>query len=354
MAKKVRFGVIGTGGISRYHMGGWQRSKRGTLVAACDIQPDHLTGFCEQFGLPPEKAYTDVRKMLRTEQPDCVSICTWAQHHCQLATLAAKAGVKGILLEKPLGYSMRDADKLVRTAEKAGTKVLVMHQRRYSTRFTKARKLIAKGAIGQVHTLVRRAGGGLGNTHSHSIDMMRYVLGDPKTEWVMAQVARDTNRWERCYPCEDCVVGVIGFDGGVRGIIDSDTPLEKGQGGLWIYGTEGAIDLFGGPSIMSKTTGGAWKPIEAKEVNPPVCYVRDLVKWIDGGPEPRISLRQAYETHHIIMAMYESARTHRLVQLPLRNRGYILQQMIDDGLLPLKKKKGYDIRQEAAFKAGLR
>ena len=354
MAKKVRLGVIGTGGISRYHMGGWLRSKRGKLVAAADVQPANLRKFCEEFGLPPEKGYADATEMLRAEELDCVSICTWAQHHCALVAAAAKAGVRGVLCEKPLGYSIGEGERMLRAVAKHGTKVLVMHQRRYSTRFTKAAKLIARGAIGQPLTLVRRGGGGLCNSHSHSVDMMRYLLGDPKAEWVMAQLERTTNRWERCYPAEDCLVGVIGFEGGARAVIESDTPLEKSQDGLWVYGTEGAINLFAGPLLMNKTTGGKWQPIEAKEVNPPVCYVKDLLRWMDGGPEPRISLARAWHTHEILMGFYESARTRRRVTFPLRNRRRILQQMIDDGLLPLRKRRPYDIRTPDALKAGCR
>ena len=354
MAKKIRFGVIGTGGISRYHMGGWLRSKRGQLVAACDIRPDKVAGFCEQFGLPPDKGYTDVRKMLRREELDCVSICTWAQSHAGLTVAAARAGVRGILCEKPLGYSIAEGDTMRRAAAATGAKVLVMHQRRYCGGYTKAARLIARGAIGQPHTLVARGGGGLTNSHSHTIDMMRYMLGDPETEWVMAALERTTNRWERCFPIEDCLVGAISFEGGVRGILESDTPLEKGQGGLWVYGTEGAIDLFGGPLLMNKTTGGTWQRIEAKEPDLPRCYVRDLLRWIDGGPEPRISLRQALYTHEILMGFYESARARRLVRFPLRARGRILQKMIDEGALPLRKQKPYDIRQAEAFKAGYR
>jgi len=354
MPRKVRVGVIGTGGISRYHMTGWLRSKRGKLVAAADFQPASLEGFCTEFGLPADHAYADPLKMLRREQLDCVSICTWAQTHPHFAAAAAKAGVKGVLCEKPLGYSIAEAAKLMRAVDKHGTKVLVMHQRRYSTRYTKAARLIAKGAIGRPITLVSRNGGGLANTHSHTIDMMRYMLGNPKTEWVLATIERTTNRWERCYPCEDRALGAIGFEGGVRGLIESDTPLEKGHGGLWIYGTEGAINLFGGPLLMNKNTAGTWRPIQLKEVSPPVAYVKDLLRWIDGGPEPRISLQQAWHTHEILMGFYESARTRRLVAFPLRNRRRILQQMIDDGALPLRRKRPYDIRKPDALKAGYR
>ncbi len=356
MSCKHRLAVIGTGGISRYHVSGWLKSGLGRLVAACDIQPANLEGFCKEFGVPAEHAYADAREMLRREKPECVSICAWAQHHAALVVAACKAGVKGILCEKPVAYSTAEADAMRRAAEKSGAKLMITHQRRYSRRITRARQLIARGAIGDVHTLVARGGGGLTNTHTHFIDMMRYVLGDPKAEWVLAQVERTTNRWERCHPVEDCLAALIGFEGGVRAIVDSDTPLDgAAKGGLWLYGTKGAIDLFGGPLLMNASTGGKWKPIEAKrEGDLPVEYVRGLIRWMEGGPEPPISIGRALGTHEIIMGIYESARTRRLVRLPVRNRRRILDQMIADGTLPLRKRKPYDIRTPGALKAGCR
>ncbi|MBM4034388.1 MAG: Gfo/Idh/MocA family oxidoreductase [Planctomycetes bacterium] len=353
---KYRLAVIGTGGISRYHMGGWLKSGLGQLVAACDVQPANLEGFVREFGVAPEHAYSDAREMLRRERPEAVSICAWAQHHAALVVAACKAGVRGILCEKPMAYSNAEAEAMAKAAEVSGAKVMITHQRRYSRRIAKARQLIAKGAIGQVHTLVARGGGGLTNTHSHSIDMLRYVLGDPKAEWVLAQAERSTNRWERCHPVEDCLVGLIGFEGGAHGILDSDTPLDgAAKGGLWVYGTKGAIDLFGGPLLMNASTGGKWKPIETKgEIDLPIQYVRGLIAWMNGGPEPPLSLARALGTHEIIMGFYESARTRARVSLPVRNRRRILAQMIADGTFHLKTRKPYDIRTPDAFKAGYR
>ena len=356
MARKYRVGVIGTGGISRYHMSGWLKSGLGQLVAACDIQPDHVEGFCKEFGLPPEAGYTDPMKMLRREKLDCVSICAWAQSHPRLTIAAARAGVRGILCEKPLAYSIAEGEAMLKAAQETGAKVMIAHQRRYHRNLTRVRGLIARGAIGDVHTLVARGGGGLTNTHTHFVDMMRYLLGDPKTEWVMAQVERTTNRWERCHPVEDCLLGLIGFEGGARGIVDSDTPLAgAAKGGLWIYGTKGAIDLFNGPLLMNASTRGQWQTVKVKqEIDPPICYVRDLVRWMNGGPEPPISIQRAWGTHEILMGFYESARTRSRVALPVRNRRRILDQMIADGTLRPKKRKPYDIRTPDALKAGYR
>ena len=63
MAKKLRVGILGTGGISRYHVGGWQRSRLGEIVAAADIQPANLEGFGKEFGLPPRGQNRRPREM---------------------------------------------------------------------------------------------------------------------------------------------------------------------------------------------------------------------------------------------------------------------------------------------------
>lgn len=78
--KKLRIGIIGTGNISHCHMAGYKRlSDRVEVVAACDIDEAKLHGYCKQYGIPSE--YTDYNEMLRKEELDCVSVCTWNAEH---------------------------------------------------------------------------------------------------------------------------------------------------------------------------------------------------------------------------------------------------------------------------------
>ena len=44
------------------------------------------------------------------------------------------------------------------------------------------------------------------------------------------------------------------------------------------------------------------------------------------------------------MALFESARQHRVVHLPLEEMGYPLQLMIEEGKLPVAVPGRYDIR----------
>src|SRR5437667_193472 len=68
--------------------------------------------------------------------------------------------------------------------------------------------------------------GGLLNNGTHAIDLARFLLGDPAALWVIGQVERRTDRYERGHPIEDRCAGLIGFEGGARLVIESDMPQD--------------------------------------------------------------------------------------------------------------------------------
>ena len=75
-------------------------------------------------------------------------------------------------------------------------------------RGTDARNLIADGAIGEPQLIVCHGGQGLLNDCSHLFDMMRYVIGDPDPQWVIGNVERKTERYERDIQIEDRSAGI--------------------------------------------------------------------------------------------------------------------------------------------------
>ena len=80
--KKTRVGIIGTGGISHCHMSGYKKLEadgRVEIVACCDIDEAKLNAYCDKYGVA--KRYTDCREMMKNEQLDCVSVCTWNSAH---------------------------------------------------------------------------------------------------------------------------------------------------------------------------------------------------------------------------------------------------------------------------------
>ena len=63
----------------------------------------------EEYDIPA--TYTDVEEMLAKEDLDIVSITTWQGPRAEATVAAAKAGVKGIIGEKPMAASLGQAGR---------------------------------------------------------------------------------------------------------------------------------------------------------------------------------------------------------------------------------------------------
>lgn len=339
MAQPYRVGIIGCGGISSRHAKGFGGHPACTLVAGADINAANVEKLAGEY--PFAGKYTDYHELLERERPDIVAICTWPGTHAEITAAAADRGVKGILCEKPMALNMGEVDAMIAACERTGTKLSIGHHARFERSNSTAREQILAGAIGQPTLLRARSDGGLLNNGSHAVDRMRYLLGDPGTEWVLGQVERRTDRWERAHPIEDLCSGLIAFAGGARGVLESDVPEAGAPGGYYVYGTEGTLRAGRGTLQLLSAKGSGWQEVELQPTN---TQHGEFIDWLEGRGGNRTEARQTRAAMEILMAIYESARTKGLVTLPLQTQESPLRIMIDDGTLPVEKPGKYDIR----------
>ncbi len=346
MSEKVyRVAIVGCGGMGRSHARAYAAHPRTEVVAAMDINPNAANKLAEEFSVPG--VYTDRKKMFENENLDIVDVCTWQSVRAEITVDAAESmDLVGIFGEKPMAASYGEAMDMVEACEKKGIKLAIGHQRRFNASNTEARRLIQEGAIGQPQTMLRRDGLGLLNRGTHEIDEMCYILGDPKALWVIGQVSRETDKWERRVRCEDLCMGLICFEGGIRGIYESDLP-EPGLKGDVVYGSDGILRRGGKEGVMvlnNKATD--WQTIKPRE--PETNQYKEYIDWLDGKIEThRNNGRRAAIAMELMMAIYESLRIKSVVMLPLETRENPLDLMVEDGTLPVLKPGRYDIR--AAF-----
>lgn len=343
MAIEYRVAVVGCGSMGRHHTRAFQNNPSTEVVALVDINPEATARLSEEFGI--STVYSDYREMLRKEEVDIVSIPTWQGVRAEITVAAAEAGVKGIIGEKPMSASLGEADDMIEACDKNGVKLAIGHNRRFNPAENEIRRLVASGAIGEPllfhHTAKRNAG--LLNTGTHPIDSWRYFLSDPETLWVVGQTSRTTDRWERRSPCEDLVMGLVCFKGGVRGVYEGDLPEPKVPLPE-ITGTEGKISRGeGGKVLLHQDKEGGWQ-----EITPPPVEIdqyQELLDWIEGKiPDHRGNGKQARYTMEIMMAFYESLRIKNVVKMPLETRDSPLDMMIEDGTLPVLEEGRYDLR----------
>ena len=359
MATSYRVGVIGCGSIAQRHAKAYQSVPGFHIVAAAEPNTETVRAFQEAFTIPT--VYASPEEMLQKESLDVVSICTWHRLHAPQTLMAAEHGAKAVLCEKPMAVSLAEADQMIASCQKSGTKLAIGHQRRFYPGWMEVRRLISGGAVGKPVMVTGYVVDGLLNTGSHVIDGMRYVLGDPQAEWVMGAVERKTNRWERDVPIEDCCMGLTAFAGGTQALLQVDLTAYSSPDHFTVQGTEGMLmvapDSFRLISV-DNSDGEAHPTPWGVQTEPAagtvgfegyfhIAYTaqaQGLKMWLDGEADYRSEGIQTRHTVEIMMALYQSVREHEVIRLPLTEPEYPLSAMLEEDKLPLRYLEKYDIR----------
>ncbi|MBI3911113.1 MAG: Gfo/Idh/MocA family oxidoreductase [Armatimonadetes bacterium] len=345
MSSTYRAVIIGCGSIGSAHAHGYLGARQIELVAAADVHPGARADFQQRF--PGLRLYADYGEMIARERPDLVSICLWHPLHAEVTVAVANLGVPGILCEKPMAVDLQEADAMIAAAAASGSRLAIAHQRRFLATWTEVKRLIAAGAIGQPLMLWGGICDGILNWGTHVIDGMRYVLGDPAPEWVIAQVERRTDRYERGIRIEDRCAGLVRFAGGVRAVLEME--LEKdgpaNAGGFTVFGSEGSLRMDERQLVIG---GAHTSPDEIREpeyVDPHVAQAEEMVAWLEGQVEHRGRAELARPTQEVLIAFYESVRQRGLVRLPVTPGPFPLDDLVESGRLPVEQEGRYDIRQ---------
>ena len=341
MSNQYRVGVIGCGSISNLHMTGYNGDERFQVVAASDPVDEALNSFCGRYDIAGR--YADARKMLDEEALDVISICTWHKLHAPMTIAACARKPKAILCEKPMGTNMGECDEMMIAAERNEVKLAIAHQRRFNPAWTDARNLLAAGAVGAPKHVCASGGQGLLNDCSHIFDFMRYVMSDPAAQWVIGNIERKTDRYERDIRIEDRSAGIIGFDNGAIGMLLQE--LAPGRQGGTVYGEDGILDVSETRVRLLSSKTGTWEERPSVGEDNSVRQARELADWLDGTLEAyRGEANNGRAAVEIIMAIYESARLHEVVQMPVRTHASPIDVMVDNGDLPVERPGRYDIR----------
>ena len=358
MADKYTVAIVGAGGISSAHVAGYNKNKDDVVIEAIvDPIANARKNFQDEYSV--KHAYSSMANLFNDFVPDIVSICTWHSLHHEQTIEAAEAGVKAIICEKPMAIGSGPASMMIEACNKNDVKLVVSHQRRFTPGWEKAKQLVEQGLIGQPMFVELKALEGLLNWATHNIDGSRFIIGDPKTNWVFGAVQRTTNKYERNTRIEDSCMGLIHYKNDVQAFIQSDLKNYDFESKwatnhpIFIRGEKGALDIS---EYEVKFLGGnssGWKTIPAdvpKELIEPIGgetngkLVSELIQWLEGGPEHRCSGVKAKETLDIMMSIYQSARINEKVIFPVKENDYPLDLMFEEGKIPLKTFEKYDIR----------
>jgi len=343
MADYYRSALFGLGKIARAHLHGYlanENADRIKVIAGADPIEEARQRFTQECGI--DKVYSDYRELLEKEKPDIVSICTWPPLHVEMVEESVKAGVKGILCEKPMSVDLGEADRMVNACKNANVVLVVGHQRRLHPRYVRACELIKEGAIGNLVQITAICGGDLLTDGTHSVDLVRFMNNDVPVLWVIGNIdMRDRGdvdsasqtfglqNWNETrtrygHPVETGAFAVIRFSNGVQGTVEAGICARPGYQRMWIYGSEGLIEICGDQPVSGEPplriltrTSNDWIVPELPNVNPIAREISLMLDSIETGKLHPLDGTSARATQEILMAVFESARKRARIELPL-------------------------------------
>lgn len=139
--------------FDHFHMGDLLRMAHehphAEIAGICDEDPARMQEAVRNFGIPPERVFTDVRQCLETTKPDIAILCPATARHAEYVEQVAPFGVH-ILLEKPMANSLADADAMIRAVEVTGKALAINWPLVWYPSHRTAKRLIDEGLIGEV------------------------------------------------------------------------------------------------------------------------------------------------------------------------------------------------------------
>jgi predicted dehydrogenase len=138
--RMLRVGVLGAGQISQAaHFEACRKAKNAELYAICDVAEDLLERMFTAHA--PRRAYADYDAMLADPDVDAVIVAVADQFHVPMALRAIEAG-KHVLVEKPMGVTVEEAEELCDAAGASGLVVQVGTEKRFDEGIAFAREFI--------------------------------------------------------------------------------------------------------------------------------------------------------------------------------------------------------------------
>ena len=340
MLRRLGFGLIGCGRIAPRHAQSIAELPGARLVAVADIVQARAARFATQY---QADCHTDYRQLLERQDIDIVNICVPSGLHAQLAIEAMQAG-KHVIVEKPMALSLQDADRMIAAAQAAERKLCVVLQNRYNPPMQALRRAVDEGRLGRLllgnatvrwyrpqayyedswHGTWAMDGGAIMNQSIHHVDALQWLMGDVAS--VFAYTATLAHRME----AEDTGVAVLRFRSGALGTIEGSTIThpENLEGSVAVFGQRGSVKVGG----MAMNRAVIWKidgepeqdeVLSAREqVEPASIYgashksvIADMMAAIVEGRESNTNGPEARKSLDLVLAIYQSSRTGRSVDL---------------------------------------
>ena len=178
--------ILGCGPRAEYHILAYEGLEEATLAAVCDRDRSRLDNYGQKFSIP--SLYENLEEMLVKEKPDILHIVTPPSIREEPMALAGQAGVKGVIVEKPIALDYPQAKRIQEITDKYSLRVAVNMQRRYFHTCQSLKKVLSEETIGDIEFVRCVTKGNILSMGPHLVDLLLFFLNDvmPTQVWSCA------------------------------------------------------------------------------------------------------------------------------------------------------------------------
>ena len=304
------------------------------IVCVWDDMDSRGQAAADTLNLPYDN---NLERVLGREDVDAVVVNTTTNTHRDVLIAAARAG-KHIFTEKALTVTLADAEEVSSEIKASGVKFMISLPSRTMSQTLYARQVLDEGWLGDL-TMMRarvahsaalgkwfkggtlwfgdaeQAGGGsLFDLGCHTVDMMRWFMGQPRS--VVARV----QNFSGAYNIDDQAAAVVEFSSGALGILDVSWVQHSGPNYIEIYGTKGFLgwetrtglmEIQGTDHIDGTQLSGA---LQVSPRSLPKALPMPMEQWIAAilhDEEMTISIDDGRNLNELLEGIYVSAREDR-------------------------------------------
>jgi predicted dehydrogenase len=327
--KDLRVAVIGLGVMGARHAQVCSELRGIELKGVADIKPETVERISQQLGVP---SFTDYRQMLEQVELDAVVVATPDQYHREPCEMAASKELD-IFLEKPIAMELADGQAIIAATRRHNVKLMVGHTLRYDPRYIAVQQAAVAGKLGDlIHLYARRnatvrSGRRLeGRTDAvmfqgvHDIDALHWITGAKVTRvWAesVSKVLTDLK-------VPDATIATLRFSNGTIALMEQSWALPVGvpallDAQLEVVGSKGAAYIDFHQSSLSLFTDGALSQPDVILALPGAHYLKDeyeqFIAFVHGRAEPKVSGEEALEALRVAIAIVESAKCGKPIDL---------------------------------------
>lgn len=346
MAQKIRILLLGSAFAADLHVDAYSRIREHIeIVGVASSDEAQTYSLMSRYNFSGYQYFNDFKKAVVECDCDVVDICLPNFLH-HPAAMSAIEHDRHVICEKPLATTVQAGREMVKAAKDAGKRIYYAEDWMGSPALSKARAIIAEGAIGElkfirareahsgshspfVQKVATAGGGAMIHLGPHPVTFALAINQNRWTELVaMTSGGGANNLMHHNLEGEDWAAALMKFEDGSKAILEANFVTYGGmEDSIDFYGTKGClhVDLtFSSPihgySIpgfeytveKAEITTGWSRPVVDEKYN--LGYVAELAIFVDcleKGIDAPVGLRgeDGLETLEVIDLIYQSSKT---------------------------------------------